>query len=955
MELFSSEEITGKPLEESYPWMKNKKFVCVRSSEEVKPIVDAAIASGLASLDLETSGLDTRVYDGKCNIFIAGFCISYDGETGYYIPVNHGFMDDGVFVRKPELCVNLEEIREEIQRLLDNCICIYHNSIYDHAVLEGNGFKIPEFANPEVKMPVKIGKKTVNVRKLAWEDTLCLAYLWDSSIKNKGLKNLSETRLGMKMIELKELFQEKGDVMFHCLDPHAKNCTAYACSDAICTYLLFKFLKHVKEEQAFIYYVELRCSISTREMGKNFSRVDIDKAKRFKSLLLSIQDDVQRDANTLLKREINLASPQQVGEVLVNEFKIDVTAKNDDGTVKKSDKGKVSYETGVDELLPYAKQCPFVDLVLTYRDINKTVGTYLNNFIERVDENGEVRFKFQQWLVETGRFSCSGGEAYEGYSGVNIQALTKPLKEKDKKNEETGQLYTIEELVRLKGSGFFLRSCIIPRPGSKIVAIDYSGQELRVAANISNEKIWIDEFLNGKGDLHTETAKVIFHTQTPDEKMRDICKVVNFQTLYGGGPKALSDSLGISFDEAKDFQQKMLGGLKQLKAWMERTKKRAHETKYAETPLGRRRKLFGIDSQDRMEVSKAERNAINTPVQGTGGDMMKLAMVLVREYIAKIPKDEVRMLFTVHDELVFEIKEDKLDTHIPELMNIMSLETVLHKTLGWPVAISMDCEVGSSWEVEYEYFKKNPKTLEKLIPTLQFAKCRSMGYDPKTLQAPPKKDEPKPVQSATSAPSPPAQAKKAPSSIADDLMKAVDAFGDVPTTSEADTVKEIMTDPAEVAVAVAEHEHEELEIINSDNFDPVALDKAISAFLISCSNKNDEIKDASGVDIQKSFLIGLSVYVRTVKKEIIPHLEKVITGESLTKKMKNYPESYQDYCYTFKGEYDNYRESQLDFMLRFCTCGITNYTVVSKSGDVLREGKNLNSYMFNVLAEFFNI
>lgn len=951
--LFSQAEIVGKSTEEQYPWMKDKKFVCVLDPVEVKELVDRSIAAGMCALDTETSGLDTRVYDGKCNTFIAGLCISYDGVSGYYIPVNHGDVDagTGVWIRNPKICVDLELIRSEIQRLLDNCICIYHNSLYDHAVLEGNGFVIPEFAKPEQKIPVRVGKHTLTVRRLAWEDTHCLAYLWDSSMKRKSLKILSETKLGMKMLELSDLFKGK-EIMYYCLDPvNNRDCLLYGASDAICTYLLYQFFvkERVKEDQAFIYYYELRCAISTRQMGKNHCRIDIDKIKEYKSLLLDIQNDVAKEANEMLGREVNLASPAQVALALVNDFKIDVTVKDEStGEVKKV-KGKPVYETGVEILEKFSKDCPFIDLILIYRDINKTVGTYLDNFLERADKNNEVRFKFQQWLVETGRFSCSGGEAYEGYSGVNIQALTKPLKSKDKKNPETGELYPFEELVRKKGSGFFLRSAVIARPGCKIVAIDYSGQELRVAANISNEPIWIKEFLEGDGDLHSQTAKIIFRTDTPDATQRDNSKMINFQTLYGGGPKALSESLGISMDAAKDFQQKMLGGLKHLKIWFEKTKKRAHETKYAETPLGRRRKLFGIDSEDRMEVSKAERNAINTPVQGTGGDMMKIAMAQCRDYISKIPSaDEVRMLFTVHDELVFEIKEDKLDEHIPNLMNIMSLETILNKALEWKVPLTMDCEVGDSWEVEYEYFKKNTNALTKLNPTLLTAKCRAMNFDPKTLAPLPKeavaqqvvrKEIPIPEkqQVVTNIPFAPPPAPKVEKEVVAKEAKVEVSFGSAQKST-------IDLSP------------EELKIINSENFNPVAVDKAIVAFNAASDGKATEVVEKCGVDIQKAFYVALSVYVSTDKKQIIPSLEGYASGRELMLASKRYPDSYRDYFYQLKAKhYDDLKIKQLDFLLDYCGGGITRYKILSAGGEIVREGETLYPIMFEVLANYHNL
>jgi DNA polymerase-1 len=722
--LFDAEQM-DRPLEEKYPWMRTKKFVCVKDISQLDQIVEDSRKSGRCVIDLETSGLDIRVVNGTPKTFIAGFCLTADGNTGYYVPVNHGMEDEGRFIRSDTWNLDLEVVRPRIQTILDECVTIYHNAGYDHAILENWGFKVRQTITDK-KPLVFPSQQKIEAPEIPWHDTYVLAKLKDATSRRNGLKELSKDLLGMEMIEIRDLFHDGSEIKFYLLDPNKKDTLYYGCSDAVCTWHVFERIKYVEQEQPIIYWMERRTIRAVREMARNRILVNRDLLQEKRSFLVHQLSRIEYAANELVGEPINLSSQKVVAKILTERYLLPLQGVDDNG--------KEVIHTDEKTLSKYKDQCALIPLILKHRDIVKTIGTYVEKLLANTDEQSTVKFDFKQLGTETGRFSCSGGDPDLGFAGVNIQAMTKPAKKKKIKG------LTDEQIMDIYGSGYFLRSCFKSRPGYKIAAIDYSGEELRVAANVSNEEVWIKSFNEGDGDLHSETAALVFNTKKVEPEQRDVAKVLNFQTLYGGGPSAIAGATGCSKEQAKEYQMKMMGGLKNLQRWIDKVKKDVKKNKYCETPFGRRRSVekFLQDPNNRGEIAAAERLATNTPIQGSGGDIMKLAMIKTQEYADANP-GEVRLLITVHDELVFEIKEDKLDVHLPNLMNIMSLSGVLQSTLRWRVPLSMDCEVGDSWDVDYEFFEKNPEQIGKLQGALKKMKARQFGLDQETLK--PIKDE----------------------------------------------------------------------------------------------------------------------------------------------------------------------------------------------------------------------
>jgi len=854
---------------EPLPWMEDKKFTLVTTMSQLVEIIDKAIEAGHCAVDLETTGLDNRIDpDGKTVDKIVGYCLCYDGEEGIYVPVRHKD-EDG---RRLESNLDPKEVIKEIERLVENCITIYHNSAFDHEFLFGEGVDIDDF------------------RK--FEDTLILDYLRDSSDKRHGLKTLSKRFLGMEMISLKSLFPEgTKDRNFSTLDPnHTQNdgkkpTLLYAGSDAICTYLLFQFYKThgykpmgrgengetifecfptsdpkqtILGGQKFVYYTEKINIPALRWMERNRPKVDLDYLKRVRAHVdkyleetkVRIAEGIKSKGLTTFTKE-DVSSPKKLGDALayLNEKGLIK------GKLETTPNGQVA--TGDDIIAKLAEklgnELPFIKQITTFRKLQKVDGTYLKPLEENTDrdlprdeirrtchtlDDNTIRFSFLPNRVDTGRYAGSKGKPNQGYGGINVQSIPagynvgkfsgkrvyrRPSGRTGEKNPtlypnlveavegaqgflihiEDGHFVKdplngdVEYCIRisckgcpfadscehdpepLNGEGEYernvkilsldssVRPAIKAREGYVIAAIDQSGVELRVAASISQEPKWIEEFYRCSkcgtefgeplditpelpvgqkkyeipnkppsacttcgsdkiGDLHTLTTKIVYGddvTKKPDFKQyRQKAKGANFAILYGGSGKAVARSTGVSKEEGNFIRKKVLSGLPRLNTWFSEVIGTCTKYKQVSTGVGRFIRLGDIDHENGWISSKAERNAINSIIQGTAtGDLTKYCMGRVYQHMKKTGNlENCRLIITVHDELVFEIKKDKMDELFPVIVDIM---TELGDKLKWPVPLSCDIEIGENFNVAYSWFAMhsvNPETGRADAPVPRF-------------------------------------------------------------------------------------------------------------------------------------------------------------------------------------------------------------------------------------------
>lgn len=358
-------------------------------------------------------------------------------------------------------------------------------------------------------------------------------------------------------------------------------------------------------------------------------------------------------------REFNINSPKQMGEVLFDE--LGLKPKNQ----KKTAGGQRS--TKESELEKMHEDHPIISDILRYRELQKLVSTYIDNLPPLVSADGRLRTTFVQTGAATGRMASQN---------PNLQNI--PIRTEESKA---------------------IRQAFVASSGYSIVSIDYSQIELRIAAILSRDSKLVEIFARGE-DVHTGVAVRVFGVK-PEEvtrEMRRKAKVINFGILYGMGVNALRGNLGegTSREEAQEFFNAYFNTFTRLAEYLEETKAFARKHGYTETLFGRRRHFPGMQSTAPFIRAQAERMAINAPVQGTAADAMRVAMNRVYQYIKMENKtDDVRILLQVHDELLFEIKNEVLENEIPKLVELMQGVLEGYDTSGVP--IKADVAVGPNW------------------------------------------------------------------------------------------------------------------------------------------------------------------------------------------------------------------------------------------------------------------
>ncbi len=360
--------------------------------------------------------------------------------------------------------------------------------------------------------------------------------------------------------------------------------------------------------------------------------------------LKMIQEEIYR----LSGMRFNLNSPLQLRKVLFDRLKL-----------KPRKRTKTGYSTDQSVLIELAKEHPVPQKILEYRELFKIFSTYVSPFKSLILlETGRIYATFKQIGTQTGRITCYN---------PNLQTL--PVK------SDVGRM---------------LRRAVIAPEGYKIVTADYSQIELRILAHLSGDENLINDFVQGK-DIHTITAKRITGKDVVTEEDRRKAKIVNFGISYGMSPYGLSKELDISVQEAKIIIDEYFRNYPGVKRWIESVLREANEKGEVRTIFGRRRRVYELFHSKREVREQGERIAINTPVQGSAADIIKLSMIKIDREIEKNFRD-VSLVLQLHDELIFEVPEEEVEEFKVVLKNIMEGVYNLKVPLGVNVG------VGDSWD-----------------------------------------------------------------------------------------------------------------------------------------------------------------------------------------------------------------------------------------------------------------
>ncbi len=579
------------------------------------------------AVDTETTSIDSVAAD------LVGISISIKEGEGYYIPLAH------TGLAEPQLPV-ADVIKALTPPLTNpNIPKAGHNISFDYTLLKRNGLTIH---------PISF-------------DTMIAEWLTDPGSHNLGLKDLAFHRLGIEMTKITELIGTgKKQITFDQvpLEPAA----AYAVADVDVVLRLMPELKEELERKGLTnLYAEVEMPFIPvlADMEMAGVMIDSDVLNEMSKELAQKLKGLEKKIYKAVGYEFNINSTQQLAKALFEDLKLEPPDKS-----RKTATGK--YSTAADVLEDMKGQHPVLDAILEHREISKLKGTYVDALPEAVNaETGRVHTSFNQCGSVTGRLASSN---------PNLQNI--PIR------SEMGRQ------VR--------RAFIAPR-GRRLVAADYSQVELRIAAHMAKEKFWLDAFKRGD-DIHAATASAVFGV--PLEKVtkdqRRNAKAVNFGILYGMGAFSLAKNTGLTLGEAEEFIKKYFAELPGVKQYIDDTKRKAATDGYVETLQGRRRYFpiltrFGSTREDQMLRSRAEREAINAPVQGTAADIIKLAMLEIqRQLPRKVPS--AKMLLQVHDELVFECDADDVEKLAALVKKIMEGAFKLDAHLA------VDARSGKNWE-----------------------------------------------------------------------------------------------------------------------------------------------------------------------------------------------------------------------------------------------------------------
>jgi DNA polymerase-1 len=488
-------------------------------------------------------------------------------------------------------------------------------------------------------------------------DTMLAHYVIEPDGK-RGMDDLSVKYLGYEPVHIEELIGKKGKNQGTMRDVAPDKIKEYAAEDADITLQLKKVflpLLKKKEVEKVFYEVENPLVKVLADMEYEGIKIDEDFLNEYSK---ELEKDAKKSEESVYKQagvRFNLASPKQLGEVLFDKLKLDPSA-------KKTKTGQ--YQTGEDVLLKLAaKGHQIVDDILAFRELTKLKSTYVDSLPLLVNKKtGRVHTTYGQAVAVTGRLASNNPNLQ------NIPVRTDRGKE--------------------------IRKAFIPRDDNHILlSADYSQIELRIVAAISSDKNMCQAFKDGT-DIHTATASRVYNVNEKEvtKEMRYKAKSVNFGIIYGQGAFGLADNLGISRAEAKeiiDNYKKQFPGIQQ---YMDDTINFAREHGFVQTLMGRKRWLRDINSANFTVRGFAERNAINSPIQGTAADMIKLAMQKVHAAM-KREKMQSKMILQVHDELVFDALKSEAKELKPLIIECMQSAMLLPND----VPVTADCGEGKNW------------------------------------------------------------------------------------------------------------------------------------------------------------------------------------------------------------------------------------------------------------------
>ena len=536
----------------------------------------------------------------------------------------------------PLLAKHLEGIDQQI-------ICSHLRPFFSNQ----NVLKIAHNLKFDMQMLQNIGVEVAS----PFSDSMILAFMFDSSLRSYGIDSLVQNYLNFTKIPTSHLIGKKANKSM--VDVPLVDLCEYACEDAECCLLLHqKIYDRLPDDVMQVYKnIELPLVPILAKMERAGFLISSDKLIKISEKLFGQAQIFEKEIYELAEEEFNINSPKQLQSILFDKLKI-----HEQLNIKKLKKTKSGFSTDVTVLESLAAH-PLPEKILKYRSITKLKNTYVDTLPQLInDQSGRIHTSFHQTGTATGRLSSS----HPNLQNIPIRSV----------------------------QGKEIRTAFISSQEKCIISADYSQIELRLLAHMANDANLQDAFLDD-ADIHSATAATMLKKELKDISTADRskAKAINYGIIYGMGAQRLAKSTGVSLKEAKSFIEAYFNSFPGIKKFIEDSISFATEYGYSRTITGRRRPIAGLDGRlGNLALANAKNIAVNSPIQGSAADLIKLAMIKIKECL-ETQGLEAKMLLQVHDELVFESpleeKEQLISLIKSEMNNAMKLKIPLKTEIGF--------------------------------------------------------------------------------------------------------------------------------------------------------------------------------------------------------------------------------------------------------------------------------
>ena len=609
-------------IEKNQKAINKKEYYLIENLEQIDNWITEAEELGEVAVDTETNSLDPHQAD------LVGVSLSSKIGKACYIPIGH----------KSNKCIEKDLVLKKLKPLLEDPSIkkIGQNIKFDFIVFFKHG-----------------------INMTSMEDTMLMSYVLDAGKNRHNMDTLSEIHLNHKTISFKDLVGTgKKEINFSEVD--VEKAKDYAAEDADITFRLYKkFQKSLKDEKMINIY-----EIFEKPLLKILAFMEIEGVKidnkflkslstKFEKKIVKIQNEVFK----ISKKEFNIASPKQLGEILYNDLKI--------ADLKKTKKGSFATSASVLEDLAF-KGHKFPQLVLDWRQVSKLKNTYSDSLPEHINPNTQrVHTSFLLAATTTGRLASSD---------PNLQNI--PIKSEDGKD---------------------IRKAFIAKKDHILISADYNQIEMRILADLADVKGLKKAFKNNE-DIHSLTASQIFNVDIKKENQdqRRKAKAINFGIIYGISQYGLAKQINVTNHEAEEFLNAYFLKFPEIKIYMDRTIKFCRKSGFVNNIFGRRSHFININDKNYNIRNFQERAAINAPIQGSAAEIMRLAMIRLNKKLSDQKNQKTKMLLQIHDELIFETPKEEAKRISKIIIDEMS-SVVKSEQHSFSIPLTVDLNTGENW------------------------------------------------------------------------------------------------------------------------------------------------------------------------------------------------------------------------------------------------------------------